>query len=81
MPGPWKMLSRYLLTENETKKVRYPGHSQVLSQPPEPDLVALLVDLVDPLLSPSPDPGSLSCTPLSLPCVCLVLPAMMEMQV
>lgn len=39
------MLSRYLLTENETKKVRYPGHSRALSQPPEPDLVALLVDL------------------------------------
>lgn len=81
MPGLWRMLSRYLLTENESKKVSYPGYSRALSQPPEPDLVVLLMDLVDPLPSPSPDPGSLPCTPFSLPCVCLVFPAMMEMQV
>lgn len=75
------MLSRYLFTENETKKVRCLGHSWALSRPPEPGLVALLVDLVALLPSPSAGPGPLSCTTLSLPCVCLVLPAVMEMQV
>ena len=74
------MLSRYLLTENESRKVSSPAYSWALSQPPEPDLVVLM-DHVDPLPSPSPDPGSLPCTPFSLPCVCLVFPAMMEMQV
>lgn len=56
---PLKMLSRYLFTENETK-VHCLGHSWALSRPPEPGLVALLVDLVALL----PSPISRSQTPI-----------------